>query len=1392
MNHNRAPLHGFFFCIWLAMAGTALANPTGESLVAGSAGFDRNSPNTLTVTQQSQNAIVNWQDFSVHAGETTRFVQPNSNANILNRVVGDNVSSIYGSLQGNGNVFLINPHGVVVGPDGVVKTGSFTASTLNTPDGAFMDGGALEFNGASRGPLKNLGTIEATGGDVTLLGQEIQNNGTLKASGDVNLVAASHVILQPTGNSKVAIVADSAAGTMTHSGLIEATNATLVANGGNAEALAIAPTGIVRASGAEESGGHIVLSGGGGDVNVGGTLEARQGSNGGSIDVTGKRVLIADGAELHADGAKGGSVKLGGGKQGKDASLANAERLYIGQTARVTADGSNGDGGRVIAYSSKGTQSYGSLSARGSDKGGFIETSGGWLDLGNKAPDVWGGKLGGTWLIDPYNIEIVAGSGNTGINTSSPFSSTGDTAQLGVGLVTTALASGNVTVQTGSGGSQAGDITLQTNLDFNGIGTNRTLTLSAQRNITLNGTIADGTPGGDSLNIVFNADNDSNGLGASILNKNITTGGGNLTFNSAAYLAGASALTLNVGAGNMTFNNQVQLANTSGVTLSTNGGTIAFNNALDSGNTYAYDSTTRTWNSAFSAVKSGTGANAGDTYLATLTSALENSIAQSTLPATTSAWLGGNDAAVEGTWRWVAGPEGLENSGAGRQFWQGVGNGTPVNGQYSNWVAGTEPNDSGGAEDALQIGFGTAGEWNDYPINTSLLGSVVETNLAPTNLTINTGAGAVTFGGLVGADKQLGNITINSGGTTNINNSINSAGTVDIGGASTWGSAGKTLTANSYVQRGAATTSVADTTIVADDMDIQSAFTNNNASGVLGLRQRTNGVAVNLGAVGDGTASTLELSAAEMGRLNVLNVRVGSGNAGNLTLSTDMTLTGLTNLTLATGGTLTDGSGNRLSVTGLALSALGSVTFDSDHDVDNLAIYSPNGAAVFHDVDGFNIGNVDGIVGIGASGRNVQLSAGGAVTQNQDITAAGLELLGTNAAYTLTRTGNNIATLAANTGSVNYVDSNAVAVGTVNTAGITTTGAAQVRTVTGNLTVDQGVTAGGSGNSIVMAAGSGFVNNAGANSLNVGSGGGRYLIYTNTFGGTTLGGLAGTPRQYNKTYGGNAPGTIGGTGSQVLYSYAPTLTFTADTLTQTYGALNLTYSVSGLESGDTAATAFAGAPDLTPASQNVGSRAVAITTGGLSNLQGYTFAFVNGNVTINPAALIITADSLSKEYGHANPTLTATYTGLANGDTAAAISGLNLATTADVNSQPGTYAITAIGGTNSNYTITRVDGTLTVRPFAQANEVKEELVTFSNVPTKQQTVEVPTVEPAAGAATPGNSPAAVSSRNFVLPQVGVLPAPTQGGNNGQANAEGGSGPAMAHASTLDLIEEETK
>jgi filamentous hemagglutinin family protein len=107
----------------------ALAGPTGGSVVAGSAGIQQ-SGTTTNINQSSNNAVINWQGFSIGSNETVNFNQPSASSATLNRVIGNETSVINGALNANGNVFIVNPSGVLFGKGAAVNVGGLVASTL--------------------------------------------------------------------------------------------------------------------------------------------------------------------------------------------------------------------------------------------------------------------------------------------------------------------------------------------------------------------------------------------------------------------------------------------------------------------------------------------------------------------------------------------------------------------------------------------------------------------------------------------------------------------------------------------------------------------------------------------------------------------------------------------------------------------------------------------------------------------------------------------------------------------------------------------------------------------------------------------------------------------------------------------------------------------------------------------------------------------------------------------------------------------------------------------------------------------------------------------------------------------------------------------------------------
>ncbi|MBI5346652.1 MAG: filamentous hemagglutinin N-terminal domain-containing protein [Chlamydiae bacterium] len=99
--------------ILICLYQTCFASPTGEMIISGDVSIQRNG-NQLQVIQNSDRAIINWQDFSINENELANFIQPSSSSAVLNRVVSCNISNIFGSIVANGKVYLINQNGIVI------------------------------------------------------------------------------------------------------------------------------------------------------------------------------------------------------------------------------------------------------------------------------------------------------------------------------------------------------------------------------------------------------------------------------------------------------------------------------------------------------------------------------------------------------------------------------------------------------------------------------------------------------------------------------------------------------------------------------------------------------------------------------------------------------------------------------------------------------------------------------------------------------------------------------------------------------------------------------------------------------------------------------------------------------------------------------------------------------------------------------------------------------------------------------------------------------------------------------------------------------------------------------------------------------------------------------
>ncbi|MEQ8786436.1 MAG: filamentous hemagglutinin N-terminal domain-containing protein, partial [Pirellulaceae bacterium] len=466
--------------------GAAIANPFGGTVVAGSATIS-GSGNTVTITQGTDRAVINWQGFSIAPNEMTQFLQPGSQSAILNRVTGGNPSALLGSMQSNGQIFLINPNGILIGPNAHINVGGLTASTLDISNQQFMQGGDLVFSGNSTAGVVNYGTIRALEGNIFLIGSTVANHGTLQAkNGTVGLAAGQAVKLIDSARPHLVVTANSRSLSnvgVQNTGTIDAISAELAANGGNVYALAINNEGVVRATGSVTRNGRVLLTapggtiassgdliaknadGSGGEVkidavkidaakvdsssvadaasvgttgtaNVSGRIDA-SGVTGGNVQVLAGSVNLA-GATIDASGTYGGGqVNIGGSYQGAG-PLPNAATTTVDDGTSINADATLlGNGGQVVVWSNQATNFEGSILARGGANGGdggLVEVSGSMLAFSGSVDTSAANGKTGALLLDP--VGIVVGPGNTAnVNLPTSVAFFGD--QLLNGLLTT-------------------------------------------------------------------------------------------------------------------------------------------------------------------------------------------------------------------------------------------------------------------------------------------------------------------------------------------------------------------------------------------------------------------------------------------------------------------------------------------------------------------------------------------------------------------------------------------------------------------------------------------------------------------------------------------------------------------------------------------------------------------------------------------------------------------------------------------------------------------------------------------------------------------------------------------------------------------------------------------
>jgi len=614
---GRARLRRFGWPLALVLgsglSGPALAQtlPQGGSIVGGSGAIQYTNPNLLTIQQGSDYLAIDWQSFSVGAGQTVRFVQPSSSALALNRVVGADPSQIFGQIQANGRVILLNPNGIYFGPSSHVDVNALIATTAGIRTDEFM-AGTLRFDQASANAdarVVNAGLVSvAHGGFAVLAAAAVENTGRIVANGGSVVLAGTPTfavdfhgdgLLNFAATGLVDRAPAGAAALVDNSGAIDAAGGRVLLTARAARDVldnVINTSGIVVATTAQMVNGEIVIDGGdNGIVNVSGMLDASgraAGETGGTVKVLGEKVALLADSRIDAAGDRGGGTVLVGGNYQGQGPEPNARMVYMDARAVIDASATaQGDGGRVILWADETTRFDGTILARaglaGGD-GGFVETSGKIVlrvGLGALVDASAPAGANGTWLLDPNNISIVTGAGaSTNISGNPSFLSTDDNAQIYDATINTALDAGNnVTVTTGTGGTdgQTGIITVSGDI-LNSTGGARTLTLTAVGAINITGTI--GGTSGNALSVVLDAP-----TGAVAIGGTIDPYGGSLTINAGTAVTQTAAVVSGSGTVPLFLN----LTGAATATL-TNAGNYFFDITVNSTSTGAISITTAT------------------------------------------------------------------------------------------------------------------------------------------------------------------------------------------------------------------------------------------------------------------------------------------------------------------------------------------------------------------------------------------------------------------------------------------------------------------------------------------------------------------------------------------------------------------------------------------------------------------------------------------------------------------------------------------------------------------------------------------------------------------------------------------------------------------------------
>lgn len=1231
--------------LFAAAQAFAAGLPTGGNVVAGSGSISQ-SGTSMTINQSTAKMAVDWQSFSVGQGNTVNFVQPSTSAVALNRVLGSDVSVIQGAINANGQVFLLNPNGVLFTPTAQVNVGSLVASTLKMSTSDFMAGN-YKLSGDSSNAVINQGNITAVGdgtkgGAIALIAAKVINEGNLTANGgNVQLGAASEVVLDLGGPVKLQVTQGAIDALVQNSGAIQADGGLIYLTAQAVNTLTTATinnTGVIRAQTlATGEKGEIRLMGDmkTGTVNVGGTLDASapNGGDGGMIETSAAQVNTLSNLSINA-----GSVSGRGGEWlidpydytiGASQATTIANALNTGTGVTVSTQAANGISGytapsgsgditvsSAISKTSGGTATLTLRADRNIAVNANIGSTSGKLNITLSAANNASSNLGGVSIAAGKTLNSNGGDiliGGAGGNVAGA-----QTASHGIGYALNSSASREA-VSVGASAqvlSRGGDITINGYSTQEKSGSNDTTgvhigggavidsgyyaagaaSASSGGYINISGKYANSTSGADNRVFGVKIDNPSGSAGQTTISASTTTGAIRIEGSNAQDVNYPLNMATNGLAGNIYFN-AYSVADL-----------IFILNGSIQGVTFTYSPPNSGCRSGYpNCGLLSVNSSANNSYLY----ATYNAVNMSTLPIYVTATLTGTkvyDGSTTATGLSFSGLNILDPNGSGYQS-SNVTSATYVTpsvnvGAYTNLTASSlSRNYSAGGRNYV-VGYNFTVD-PAYTITPAPLGITVSANYNGST-TFSSRAATITTTGLASTDT-ISSVTLSSADVAN--------------------------NATNYVT-GLTGTSTNSTGFLASNYTIH------------GLNRTLSDSSLFSGSLTLSQAPTATTNAVWLNTAVLVGLAVSGKYNGTNTYSTidgsTITVAGLQN------GDVIDS----VSVNDANVSANGSnfvtaiLTGHRSGGTFLASNYSFNGGANYtlSDNSTFNGTLASGVLPVvGATP--------GASTNAVVISRAPLNV-------SVTGVYNGGTTITPTSGSTysGWVGADATTPPTVTSATISNANVATNNKYVISVSDASGVLASLlDGSTVTLTS----------------AGGGNYYLNN----------------------GHNASASNNGANPQNVATLSPaTLTVIADDKTKVYGNTDpaLSYTVTGLLGSDTLTGALA-----RTAGESVNGGPYAINLGTLAN-SNYSISYTNGLFTITPRPITVAADDKSKPAGSADPLLTYSLVSgsLVGNDTLG-----NLVR--GPGEVPGTYVIDAHVLQNSNYQITAVDGNLVISAALQ-------------------------------------------------------------------------------------------